>query len=52
MALTHIHDSDLAPDATWTVDYTFTKENAGTLELACYLPSHYEAGMHRAIPVQ
>ena len=52
MALTHIHDSDLAPSATWTVDYTFTKQNTGTLELACYLPGHYEAGMHQPITVQ
>ena len=52
MALTHIHDSDLAPGATWSVDYTFTKQNSGTLELACYLPGHYEAGMQQAITVQ
>jgi uncharacterized cupredoxin-like copper-binding protein len=52
IALTHIHDSDLAPGATWSVDYTFTKQNSGTLELACYLPGHYEAGMHQAITVQ
>jgi hypothetical protein len=38
--------------ATWSVDYTFTKQNSGTLELACYLPGHYEAGMHQAITVQ
>jgi uncharacterized cupredoxin-like copper-binding protein len=52
MALTHIHSSDLAPGATWSVDYTFTKQDTGTLELACYLSGHYEAGMHQAITVQ
>jgi uncharacterized cupredoxin-like copper-binding protein len=52
MALTHIHDSDLAPGATWSVDYTFTKQNAGMLELACYLPGHYAAGMYQKITVQ
>lgn len=52
MALTHIHDSDLAPGASWSVDYTFTKQNAGTLELACYLPGHYEAGMREQISVE
>jgi uncharacterized cupredoxin-like copper-binding protein len=52
IALTHIHDSDLAPGATWSVDYTFTKQNAGALELACYLPGHYAAGMYQKITVQ
>jgi uncharacterized cupredoxin-like copper-binding protein len=52
MALTHIHDSDLAPGAKWIVEYTFTRQNAGTLEVACYLPGHYDAGMYRAISVE
>ena len=52
MALTHIHDSDLAPGATWVVDYTFTKQNTGRLELACYLPGHYAAGMYQKIIVE
>lgn len=52
MALTHIHDSDLAPGANWMVEYTFTKQNAGTLEVACYLPGHYDAGMFQTITVE
>jgi len=43
----------IAPGATATVDYTFTKPApAGTLEFACHLPGHYEAGMHTPIVVR
>lgn len=52
MALTHIHDSDLAPGGSWMVEYTFTKQHAGTLEVACYLPGHYDAGMSQTITVE
>jgi uncharacterized cupredoxin-like copper-binding protein len=53
MALAHIESDDLLPGATKTVDYTFTKPApAGTLEFACYLSGHHEAGMHEAITVQ
>jgi uncharacterized cupredoxin-like copper-binding protein len=35
------------------MDYTFTKAYpAGTLEFACHLSGHYEAGMHLPITVQ
>jgi uncharacterized cupredoxin-like copper-binding protein len=53
MALAHIESDDLPPGATKTVDYTFTEPApAGTLEFACYLPGHHEAGMREAITVQ
>ncbi len=53
MALAHIESDDLPPGATKTLDYTFTTPApAGTLEFACYLPGHHEAGMHEAITVQ
>lgn len=53
MALARIEADDLPPGATKTFDYTFTNPApAGTLEFACYVPGHYEAGMHTAITVQ
>jgi uncharacterized cupredoxin-like copper-binding protein len=51
MALAGITDG-INPGATQTFDYTFTKEYpAGSLEFACHLPGHYEAGMHTPIVV-
>ena len=47
--LTSIEQDQLGAGATATVDYTFTK--AGTYELACHLPGHYEGGMHVQITV-
>ena len=45
-ALVTMKDSDLAPNATKTMDYTFTKAYSGSsLELACHISGHYEAGM-------
>ena len=44
--------ADLPPGATETLEITFTTPApAGTLELACYVPGHYEAGMHLPIAV-
>ena len=52
MALALIDEEDLPPGATQTLDITFTAPApAGTLELACYLPGHYEAGMRLPIEV-
>jgi uncharacterized cupredoxin-like copper-binding protein len=48
----------LGPDvmtggASQSFDYTFTQAYpAGSMEFACHLPGHYEAGMHTAIIVQ
>jgi uncharacterized cupredoxin-like copper-binding protein len=51
--LDSIMADDLPVGATKTMDYTFTKAYpAGTLEFACHLPGHYEAGMHLPITVQ
>lgn len=51
-SLAHIGQSDLAAGATGTLDYTFSQEYPqGTLELACHLPGHYEAGMKVPIVV-
>jgi uncharacterized cupredoxin-like copper-binding protein len=53
MALAGIQGKDLAAGATKTLDYTFTKPApAGTLEFACHLPGHYDAGMHTPIVVK
>jgi uncharacterized cupredoxin-like copper-binding protein len=52
-ALAGILGKDLTPGATKTLDYTFTQAApAGSLEFACHLPGHYEAGMHTPIVVQ
>jgi uncharacterized cupredoxin-like copper-binding protein len=52
MALAVIDEEDLPPGATASVDVTFTAPApAGTLELACHVAGHYEAGMHLAIEV-
>lgn len=53
LALAHIEVSDLPPGATQTLDYIFTTPAPqGTLELACYVPGHYEAGMKLPIVVR
>ena len=39
----------LDPGATGEVVWTFA--NAGTFEVACLIPGHYESGMHRAVSV-
>ena len=50
--LVSLSGSDLTPGTTKTFDFTFTRAYpAGSLELACHLPSHYEAGMHLGITV-
>lgn len=52
MALGLIDEEDLPPGATETLEITFTRPAPeGTLELACYVPGHYEAGMHLPIEV-
>jgi uncharacterized cupredoxin-like copper-binding protein len=51
-SVAHVNQDQLNPGATATLDYTFTKAYpAGTLEFACHLPGHYEAGMHTGIVV-
>ncbi len=51
--LAGISGNGIAAGATATVDYTFTKPApAGTLEFACHVSGHYEAGMHTPIVVQ
>jgi uncharacterized cupredoxin-like copper-binding protein len=52
MMLAGIAGQGLAPGATQTVDYTFKSAPAGTLEFACHLPGHYDAGMHTPIVVK
>jgi len=53
MALFVIEEDDLAPGATYEFDFTFPADAAGQpLEFACYLPRHYEAGMHAPITVE
>ena len=53
MAIGHIEEDDLQPGDTATVDVTFTEPApAGTLEMACHLPGHYESGMLLPITVK
>lgn len=53
LALGEIGAEDLPPGATATLDLVFDEgAPAGALELACYVPGHYEAGMHLAIEVE
>jgi uncharacterized cupredoxin-like copper-binding protein len=48
-----ISGDQLTPGTTKTLDVTFTKPApAGTLEFACHLPGHYEAGMRLPIVVK
>jgi uncharacterized cupredoxin-like copper-binding protein len=52
-ALAGISADQLGPGATATVDYTFTQAYpSGSLEFACHVSGHYEAGMHLGIVVQ
>ena len=53
MALAHIGEDELQPGATVSFDYTFTEPApSGTLEFACHIPGHYEAGMKLGITVK
>jgi uncharacterized cupredoxin-like copper-binding protein len=53
MALTLIEEEDLQPGQTATLDYTFTEAYpSGSLEFACHIEGHYEAGMHLSIIVK
>jgi uncharacterized cupredoxin-like copper-binding protein/predicted ester cyclase len=52
MALGLTDEDELPPGAAATLEITFTAPApAGTLELACYLPGHYQAGMYFPIEV-
>jgi uncharacterized cupredoxin-like copper-binding protein len=52
-ALDGITGDDLTPGATQSMTYTFTKAYpAGTLEFACHVTGHYEAGMKLPIIVK
>ena len=52
-AVVTVADKDLQSGATKTVDYTFTTAAPqGTLEMACHITGHYEAGMHLPIVVK
>ena len=52
-AVAGIPPAQLQAGQTATLDYTFTKAApSGTLEFACHLPAHYDAGMHLPITVQ
>ncbi len=52
IALFHIDAEDLPAGATKTVAYTFRNAApAGQLEFTCYVPGHYELGMHAPIAV-
>ncbi|OGO75843.1 MAG: hypothetical protein A3K41_06710 [Chloroflexi bacterium RIFOXYD12_FULL_57_15] len=53
MALAMIEADELTPGATKSFDYTFNETApAGTLEFACHIPGHYEAGMNLPITVK
>ena len=49
-SLVQVEDTDLQPNTTVTRDFTFTQ--AGSLEFACHVKGHYEAGMHTPITVK
>ncbi len=52
-AVVAVTQSDLPAGGSKTVDYTFTTAApAGTLEMACHVAGHYEAGMHLSITVK
>ena len=51
-ALAMIEEDELPPGTTQTLDITFTEEDAAvSLEFACHVPGHYEAGMKLPITV-
>jgi uncharacterized cupredoxin-like copper-binding protein len=52
-ALLSVGEKDLQAGASKAVDYTFTTAAPeGTLEFACHIAGHYEAGMHLPIVVK
>jgi uncharacterized cupredoxin-like copper-binding protein len=52
-ALARLTQEKLPPGTTATLDYTFTQAYpAGSLEFACHVPGHYDAGMHTPIIVK
>ena len=51
MAVAVFHADDLPAGATTTQTVTFPTPGEGSLEGACHLPGHYEAGMKLAISV-
>ena len=52
-SLARLTQDELPPGTTATLDYTFTKAYpAGSLEFACHVPGHYDAGMHTPIIVK
>jgi len=53
MALAMIEEDELTPGKTETFDYTFTEPAPeGSLEFACHVEGHYDAGMHLPIIVK
>ncbi|MEX1071729.1 MAG: hypothetical protein WEC37_03795 [Anaerolineales bacterium] len=51
-ALAHVGEEELTPGATATVEYTFREAaTLGSIEFACHLTAHYEAGMFTPISV-
>lgn len=53
MALTMIEEDDLPAGATKTIEVMFPEPAPeGTLEFACHVPGHYEAGMRLPIVVR
>ena len=52
MSLYHINANELPSGASKSFDYTFpSSATQQSLEFACHLPGHYEAGMHLPINV-
>jgi len=52
-ALAVIEEDMLTPGTTKSFDYTFTEPaSEGSLEFACHVEGHYEAGMHLPITVK
>lgn len=51
MALAMIHEHDLGPGVTATLDITFDRTGSLQLEAACHLPGHYENGMKQNLTV-
>lgn len=53
MAVAMIEEDELPPGATKTIEITFQEPApAGTLEFACHVEGHYEAGMKLPITVK
>ncbi len=53
IAMYVVEEEDLPAGGTFEFDYTFPAEAEGQpLEFACYLPGHYESGMHLSIIVE